>query len=260
MTPDDFHSFLNTGVFAFILTFVRVGTAIMIMPGIGNAFVPQNIRLYFALAFAFVIFPILQSKIPYPLPSTFQLFTMIIMEFIAGLFLGTIMRVLLAAIDTAGMIISTQSSLANAQLFNPAFASQGTVVGSFLTLAATVLLFATDLHHLMLTGIIESYNLFPINKLPSVGSMADVLVKEVGLSFMIALQMGAPFLVLVTILYVGMGVMSKLMPQVQVFMLAVPVQVILALITLSTVMSTMMLFWLTKFDEGYQFFYSILAK
>ncbi len=260
MTPDDFHSFLTTGVFAFMLTFVRVGTAIMVMPGIGNAFVPQNIRLYFALAFAFVVFPIIQSKIPYPLPSTFNLLTMIVMEFIAGLFLGTIMRVLLAAVDTAGMIISTQSSLANAQLFNPAFASQGTVIGSFLTLAATVLLFVTDLHHLMLTGIIESYNLFPINKLPPVGDMADVLVKEVGLSFVVAIQMGAPFLVLVTILYVGMAIMSKLMPQVQVFMLAVPIQVTLALITLSMAMSTMMLFWLSKFDEGYQFFYSLLVK
>ncbi len=260
MTPDDFQSFLTTGVFAFILTFVRIGTAIMLMPGIGNAFVPQNIRLYFALAFAFVVFPIIQSKIPYPLPTTFNLFTMIIMEFIAGLFLGTIMRVLLAAVDTAGMIISTQSSLANAQLFNPAFASQGTVIGSFLTLAATVLLFVTDMHHLMLTGIIESYNLLPINALPAFGDMADILVKQVGYSFVIAIQMGAPFLVLVTILYVGIAVMSKLMPQVQVFMLAVPIQVTLALITLSMVMSTMMLFWLTKFDEGYQFFYTLLAK
>jgi flagellar biosynthetic protein FliR len=72
--------------------------------------------------------------------------------------------------------------------------------------------------------------------------------------------MGAPFLILVTILYVGMAVMSKLMPQVQVFMLAVPVQIVLALITLSMAMSTMMLFFLTRFDEGIQFFYSLLAK
>lgn len=260
MAPDDFHSFLTTGVFAFMLTFVRIGTAIMVMPGIGNAFVPQNIRLYFALAFSFVVFPILQSKIPHPLPPTFLLFTMIAMEFVVGLFLGTVMRVLLAAIDTVGMIISTQSSLANAQLFNPAFASQGTVVGSFLTLAATVLLFATNMHHLMLMGIIESYNLLPINQMPSVGGMADILVKQVGLSFLVALQMGAPFLVLVTILYVGMAVMSKLMPQVQVFMLTAPVQIMLALLTLATVMSTMMLFWLDKFDQGYHFFYSLLGQ
>ena len=260
MTPDTFQSFLTTGVFAFILVFVRVGTAIMIMPGVGNAFVPANIRLYYALAFSFVIFPILQSKIPNPIPETMTLFIMILMEFLAGLLLGTIMRVLLGAIDIAGMIIASQSSLANAQLFNPAFASQGTVIGSFLTMAATLLLLVTDMHHLMITGIIESYNLILINDLPTMGDIANILVQEITLSFRMAVQMTAPFLIIVTIMNVGMGVMSKLMPQVQVFMLAVPIQITLSLITLAMVASTMMLFWLTKFDEGFQFFYSLATK
>ena len=260
MTPDNFQSFLTTGVFAFMLVFVRIGTAIMIMPGIGNAFVPANIRLYYALAFSFVIFPILQSRIPNPIPETFTLFTMIIMEFVAGLLLGTIMRVLLGAIDIAGMIIATQSSLANAQLFNPAFASQGTVVGSFLTMVATLLLLVTNMHHLMITGIIESYDLILINQLPSMGDIASILVQEISFTFRIAIQMTAPFLIIVTILNVGMGVMSKLMPQVQVFMLAVPIQVTLSLSTLTVIMATMMLFWLDKFDQGFQFFYSLVAK
>ncbi len=260
MTPDTVQTFLTTGVFAFILVFVRVGTAIMVMPGIGNAFVPANIRLYFALAFAFVIFPILQSRIPNPMPGTITLFTMIIMEFLAGLLLGTIMRVLLAAIDIAGLIIATQSSLANAQLFNPAFASQGTVIGSFLTMVATLLLLVTDMHHLMITGIIESYDLILINQLPSMGDIANILIQQVAFAFKIAIQMTAPFLIIITILNVGMGVMSKLMPQVQVFMLAVPIQVTLSLITLGIIMSTMMLFWLSSFDEGYQFFYTMATR
>lgn len=260
MTPDTFQSFLTTGVFAFILVFVRIGTAIMIMPGIGNAFVPGNIRLYFALAFCFVVFPVLQPHIPNPIPPTITLFMMIMMEFVAGLFLGTIMRVLLGAIDIAGMIIATQSSLANAQLFNPAFASQGTVIGSFLTMIATLLILVTDMHHLMITGIIESYKLIRINELPSMGDIANILIEEVEFAFRIAIQMTAPFLIIVTILNVGMAVMSKLMPQVQVFMLAVPIQVTLSLVTLSIVMSTMMLFWLTKYDEGFQFFYSLATK
>ena len=260
MTPDSFQSFLTTGVFAFILVFVRVGTAIMIMPGIGNAFVPANIRLYYALAFTFVIFPILQSKVPNPIPETITLFTMIVMEFIAGLLLGTVMRILLGAIDIAGMLIATQSSLANAQLFNPAFASQGTVIGSFLTMVATLLLLVTNMHHLMITGIIESYDLIMINQLPGMGDITNILIQEITLSFRIAIQMTAPFLIIITILNVGMAVMSKLMPQVQVFMLAVPIQIFLSLITLAMVVSTMMLFWLSNFDEGFGFFYSLITK
>lgn len=260
MTPDSVAEFVTTGVFAFILVFVRVGTAIMIMPGIGNAFVPANIRLYFALAFTFVIFPILQSRVPTPIPETFTFFTMIMMEFIAGLFLGTVMRVLLAAIDVAGMIIATQSSLANAQLFNPAFAAQGTIVGAFLTMVATLLLLVTDMHHLMITGIIESYDLILINQIPPLGDITNIIIQQVGFAFKIAIQMTAPFLIIVTLLNVGMGVMSKVMPQVQVFMLAVPIQVTLSLITLGIIMSTMMLYWLSSFDEGFHIFYKMATQ
>lgn len=260
MTPDSVQEFLTTGVFAFILVFVRVGTAIMIMPGIGNAFVPPNIRLYFALAFTFVVFPILQDRVPNPLPETFTFFTMIMMEFIAGLFLGTVMRILLAAIDIAGMIIATQSSLANAQLFNPSFASQGSIVGAFLTMIAILLLLVTDMHHLMITGIIESYDLILINQIPPMGDMANIIIQQVGFAFKIAIQMTAPFLIIVTLLNVGMGVMSKVMPQVQVFMLAVPIQVTLSLITLGIIMSTMMLYWLSSYDEGFHIFYKMATQ
>lgn len=255
MSPDTLNHFLTTGVFAFILTFVRVGTAVMIMPGIGNAFVPPNVRLYFALAFAFVLFPILQSRIPDPIPETITLFTMIIMEFVSGLVIGTVMRVLMAALDIAGMIIATQSSLANASLFNPAFSSQGTVISTFMTLTGVLLLFVTDMYQLMITGIIKSYDLFPVGQIPDMGSVAELMIKEIDLAFLVAVQMTAPFLVLVLMLYVGMGVMSKLMPQIQVFMIAVPIQIALALITMTMVMSGMMLLWLNRFDEGFQVFW-----
>jgi flagellar biosynthetic protein FliR len=250
----DLETFLTTGVFAFLLCFVRVGTAVMLMPGIGTAYVPQNVRLFFSLAFSFVLFPLLQSRMPNPLPDTFPLFSLILMEFIIGFFIGTISRVLMAAIDTAGMIVSTQSSLANAQLFNPALASQGSVIGVFLTLTAMMLLFATDLHHLLVLGIVQSYDIFPIGKEVDFGSMANFLTDTVAGAFAVGIQMTAPFLVLVLLLYVGMGIMSKLMPQIQVFMLAVPVQILLALVTLTLVISAMMLVWLAEYEKGMRFF------
>ncbi len=250
MGYNDLQSFLTTGVFAFMLTFVRMGTTIMIMPGIGNAYVPPTVRLHFALAFSFILFPFLQAKIPTPLPGTFMMVTLILMEFVVGLFIGTVCRVLLAALDVAGMIISTQSSLANAQIFNPAFAAQGSVIGGFITLAGTLLIFDTDMHQLIISAMIRSYELFPLGQVPDVGSMTALLVRQLSLAFTVGIQMTAPFLVVVMLLYIGMGIMSKLMPQVQVFMIAVPVQIWIALVLLSLVGSTMMLFWLNWFATG----------
>lgn len=246
----DLETFLTTGVLAFMLGFVRIGTAVMIMPGVGNTFVPIQVRLLFSLGFAFVLFPLIQAKIPKTLPGSDLLTLLILTEFVIGLFIGTVSRILMAALDVAGMIISMQSSLASAQLFNPAFAAQGSIVGTFLTLAGMVLLFSTDLHHLMILGIVQSYDVFPLGSVPDTESMAKVVVDHVGGAFAVGIQITAPFLLLVLLLYVGMGVMSKLMPQVQVFMLAIPVQILLALFTLVMVISAMMLVWLGYYQQG----------
>lgn len=252
----DLETFLTTGVFAFLMAFVRIGTAIMIMPGIGNTFVPANIRLYFALGFAFVFFPVIQPKLPAEIPGTGLMMTLLVFEFIVGMFIGMISRILMSALDVAGMIVSTQSSLANAQLFNPAFASQGSILSTFLTIAGMTLIFTTDLHHLMLIAIMQSYDIFPIGQSLDMGSMTELLTNAVAGAFAVGVQITAPFLVLVLLLYVCMGVMSKLMPQVQVFMIAMPIQIWLGLITLAMVFSGMMLVWLDQFSKGLQFFIS----
>jgi flagellar biosynthetic protein FliR len=250
----DLETFLTTGVLAFMMAFVRIGTAIMILPGIGNTFVPPNIRLYFALGFAFVFFPVIQTNLPAQMPSMPVLLTLLMFEFVVGMFIGMVARVLMSALDVAGMIVSMQSSLANAQLFNPAFSSQGSVLGTFLTLGGILLMFTTDLHHLMILGIVRSYDIFPVGDTPDVASMSELLTNAVAGAFMVGIQITAPFLVLILLLYIGMGIMSKLMPQVQVFMIAIPVQIYIALVTLALVISGMMLVWLDQFEKGMKFF------
>lgn len=250
----DLQTFLTTGVFAFMMAFVRIGTALMVMPGIGNTFVPANIRLYFALGFAFVFFPVIQGKLPPEIPGTAIMLTLLVFEFIVGLFIGLISRILMAALDVAGMIVSMQSSLANAQLFNPAFASQGSIIGTFLTITGMTLLFTTDLHHLMILAIMQSYEIFPVGHALDIGSMTELMTNAVAGAFAVGVQISAPFLVLILLLYVCMGVMAKLMPQVQVFMIAMPVQIWIALVTLAMVISAMMLIWLDQFSKGMHFF------
>ena len=250
----DLESFLTTGILAFMIAFTRIGTAVMIMPGIGNTFVPGNIRLYFALGFALVFFPIIQTALPPTMPATPVLLTIMMCEFVIGMFIGLIARALMAALDTAGFIVSSQSSLANAQLFNPAFASQGSVIGTLLTLSGVLLLFTTDMHHLMILAIVQSYDIFPVGKVPDVGSMSQLLTTAIAGGFMIGIQITAPFLVIILLLYIAMGVMSKLMPQVQVFMIAIPVQIYIALVMLALTVSAMLLVWLDHFDKGMKFF------
>lgn len=248
-------TFITQGVFAFMITFVRIGAAATIMPGIGDSFVPQNIRLYFAVALSFVLMPLVMPFLPSPVPSTVMLLVLIASEFIVGIFIGTVARILISALDTAGMVISMQSGLGNAQVFNPSMATQGSLVGALLSVTGVVMIFVTNMHHLLIYGLIGSYEVFPVGQIPDTGSMAELISKAVAGSFMVGIQIAAPFIVLSMMLYIGMGVLSRLMPQVQVFMLSLPLQITLSLLTLMLSFSAAMLFWLTKFDEGMMFFF-----
>lgn len=247
-------SFLAAGVFAFMLTFVRMGSAFMIMPGIGDSFVSSRIRLLFALAISFALFPLVIEYVPDPLPGTLALFTLIVMEFIVGLLIGSIARIFMIAMDTAGMVISMASGLGNAQVFNPSMATQGSLVGAFLSVTAVVFMFAIDLHHLLIMGVVESYSIFPLGIIPDTGSMAEIVTRAMSESFKIGVQIAAPFLVITLLIYTGMGVLARLMPQVQVFILVLPMQILLALLTMSFVIGTILMFWASRFEQGMIFF------
>jgi flagellar biosynthetic protein FliR len=249
-------SFLTTGVFAFMIIFVRFGTAMMIMPGIGDSFVPGNIRLYYALGLSLVVAPVMQPLVPDPIPAFNILLPLLVIEFITGLFIGTIARILMMALDTGGMLISLASGISNAQVFNPSLAVQGSVFGAFLSVTGVTLLFVTNLHHLLLHGLVESYQMFPIGGLPDTGSMAELMAKAVSASFVTGFQIALPFVIISLVLYVGMGVLTRLMPQLQVFMIAIPLQIMLALVTLAIVLSSIMLFFISRFEDGMVFFLS----
>jgi flagellar biosynthetic protein FliR len=246
--------YMTAGVFAFMLAFTRIGAAITIMPGVGDSFTPANIRLYIALGLSLCLAPVIMPYLPDPVPHTPVLLALIGMEFIVGLFIGTVARILMTALDTAGMVISMQSGLGNAQLFNPAFQTQGSLIGAFLSVTGVLVLFATNMHHLLFLGLAGSYELFPVGAVPDTGSMAEMVSAAIAGSFKIGVQIAAPFIVVSMCLYIGMGVLTRLMPQIQVFMLAMPLQILLSLVTLLLVVPSIFLFWVGRFEDGMIFF------
>ncbi len=248
--------FLASGVLAFMLTFMRIGTAAMVMPGIGDSFVNGRVRLHIALALSFILMPVVMPYIPSPIPPLYVLAGMIVIEMIIGLLIGTVARIFLIALDTAGMVVSAQSGLANAQVFNPTEATQGSLIGSLLTMTGAVLIFVTNLHHLLIIGFVESYQMFPMGTLPEVGSMAELMAKAVSTSFNTGLKLASPFIVVTLLIYVGMGVLSRLMPQVQIFLIVLPLQILLAIVLLGFVIAAIFTAWLGHYQSAILFFFS----
>ena len=105
-------------------------------------------------------------------------------------------------------------------------------------------------------GIMDSYELFPLGGIPDTGSMAELMAKMLSTSFAIGVKIGAPFIVLTLLIYVGMGVLSRLMPQVQVFLLALPLQILLAIILLMFTVTAIFTYWGAQFEDSMVFFMS----
>ena len=247
--------FLSTGIFTFMLTFTRLGAALMIMPALGDSFVSSRIRLLMAVAISFALSPIAAQYIPAQLPQTAAGFLYLAAtEMVIGLFFGTVARIFMMAMDTAGMVISTMSGLGNAQVFNPSMASQGSIMGAFLSVTGVVVLFSTNLHHMLIAGMLQTYELFPVGGVIPTGPFAQLASQTVSASFAIGLKIGAPFVVLTLIIYVGMGVLSRVMPQVQVFILALPLQIWLSLVLFVLMIFPLFGYWASEFEEGISFF------
>lgn len=238
-------------IFAFILVFSRIGSAIMIMPGIGDSFVSPEIRLLFALALSFVVMPALAPSLPPPPADVFGYVLLVGSETLLGIFIGTVMRVLMAALDTAGMVISMQAGFANVMVLNPAAGSQGSIAGALYAMAGTLLIMVTDLHHMLLASVFDSYALFPASGiLPDAGSMLDVVARAVDLAFKTGFSMAIPFIVVGVLLQIGFGILGRLMPQVQIFFLALPAQVLIGLVTLAMTFSAGILLWLNQTENA----------
>ena len=220
---------LPAEIFAIMLIFVRVGAATMLLPVYGEPFVSPRLRLLFALMVSFVVAPVLSKSLP-KMPESASLLTLLILgEVLIGVFLGTIARMFMAALTTAGMLIGYMSSLANALTNDPSAAQQGSIAGSFLSLVALLTIMTLDLHHMLLMAVVDSYALFVPGQVPPIADFSEMIARTVAETFVLSFQIAAPFVVVGLIFYLGLGLLGRLMPQMQVFFVAMPLQIAIGL-------------------------------
>jgi flagellar biosynthetic protein FliR len=239
---------LPVDVTVFALVFARVGTMVMVLPALGEANVPPRARLVLALALTLVMAPAVAHAYPAQAAGAVLAFAgLIISEIVVGLAIGLIVRMTLSAVQVAGNVIATQTGLAFSQTFDANQGTQSALVSMFLSLLAVTLIFATDLHHLLISGIEHSFTLFPPGRLPPVKDFAALATETVSGLFATGLQMSAPFLVFGLVIYAAAGVIARMMPQLQVFFIAMPLNILAGFVILGLSLSTMMFLFLDAF-------------
>ena len=211
------------------MIFARIGAVLMMLPGVGESYVPPRIRLSLALVVSLALWPVVAGSLP-ALPETLGgMAGWIIREVIVGLAIGALLRSFLTVLATAGEVVALQTTLAFAQTANPTQASPGSTISAFLMLFGTTLIFATNTHHLFIAGLVGSYELIaPVRPLVT-GDFATLAIRTVGDAFMLGIQLSAPVLVFAIIFNLASGLVGRVMPAFQVYFAAAPLSIILGL-------------------------------
>lgn len=241
---------VNLNLFAFLLIFARVGTALSLMPGFSSQQIFLRARVAFALAIALLMTPTLLPILPTEPASVSILFLLLASEILIGAFLGLVPRIMFGALQTAGTMISMVSSMANMFAMDPISEQQSSVFSSFLGTLAITLVFVTDTHHLMLAAISESYVVFDPAQGPIVGDMADYMAHRVADSFRIGIQISSPLIVSGMAYYLGLGIMGRLMPQLPVFFFGMPIQISMQIYLLMISLPAMMMVFMSFFTDA----------
>lgn len=240
---------LPAEIFGFLLITVRMAALIMVVPIFGERTIPQRARVGFAFAIALVVYPTISNSLPTMPASPVALMVLFIQELTIGLILGLSIRILLSSLHTAGSIIAFQTGLAAAQAFDPAQGTQSVIIAAFFNLIATVMILAADLHHLMLRGMIYSYQKFPVGEAVPITDFASLVTSFVAGSFLLGFQIASPFIVYGIIYNLGLGLVARMVQGFQVFFVGMPINIFMGFVLMMVLLSSIMNLFMSRFEE-----------
>ena len=225
---------------SFMLVFARIGAMVMLLPGFGETNIPVRVRLGIALALTLIILPLHRGAYQISMTSMAPLLVLMFHEIVIGVVLGATARVTLSALAVAGSVIAQQLGLGFVTSVDPTQGQQGVLIGNFLTILGLTLLFATDTHYLVIEALSASYTIFAPGELMPSGDIASLATRAFSGAFKIGIQLSAPFIVFGLVFNLGLGVLARLMPQMQVYFVGVPLSMLAGFLILAAILGTMM--------------------
>ncbi len=239
----------------YFFVFTRLGGVMMMLPGFGEVYVPMRIRLLTAVVLSLAITPVIADALPHTPLMGVETLVFMVREILIGFALGVIGRIILSALQVTASLIAYQTSLSSAMIFNPSSGSQDSAFSPYLLMGATALIFVTNMHYQIIEVFIKSYDAFPPTGGFPFADFKDMIVHVVGHSFNLGVKLATPFLIAGIIGNFAMGLLGRLVPQIQVFFMMMPAQVLLGLMVVMICVTTMLSLFMQDFFNLYQNLY-----
>ena len=216
----------------FFLVFLRVGAILMSIPVFDSRSIPFVFRMALALATGIIIFPMLNLS---AVPTSNNLIALGISmagEIILGLTIGYSVKLIFAGIQIAGQLAGYQMGLAIADVIDPSTSEQVPLLAQFNNLVGMLVFLSVNAHYWFIKALTESFSLVPPLSMSFGSSLVEMLIRLSGNMFVIAIQVGAPVIAAMLLTSVAFGLVARTVPQMNVFIVAMPLKIGIGLLFL----------------------------
>lgn len=216
----------------FTLVLGRIGGLFSAIPLFGGKSVPARIKIAISFAMALVFFPIIRPGLPVLPADALSLGLLVVRETLIGLSLGLLSQVIFSAVEFCGQVIGLQMGFSAAAQFDPTMGTQVSVLSMMQNLLAVLLFMVLGMHHIFIKAIIESYGLVPVGAWHVSGGLLQFIIAITTGIFILAVKLAAPVMASILASTVALGVMARSFPQMNVFMVSLPLSIGLGFIIL----------------------------
>ena len=222
----------TTDIQTFLLIFSRVVSVLWLLPIFSSKAVSVPFKAGVSLLIAYLLFDSIVVDRSFSSDPYF-LFLFVIKEVFIGISIGFFVRVLFTAVNVAGEIISIQSGFSFARFMDPLSMTQVTVIEQLKNLLAMMLFLAMDAHHILVRAIVASFRDVPIGSVTIQQSFFQYLITVSGRIFVTGFKIGAPIIVTLMFVEIALGMLSRMIPQINIFIEGVPLKILITVIMFS---------------------------
>ena len=224
----------------FLFLTIRIGAIVLSLPLLDSRNIPAQLKVLFILMLGVALYPLVQTQqvvIPQRLG---HLGLVVVSEMLIGLTIGFVAQLLFAGIQLGGEIISQQMGLNMATIFDPTSAHQISLVTHLQYVLAMLMFLSSSAHHWFIIAMAESLQSIPLAGLSTSGAVLPVILTLLGKMCVIAIQLAAPVSIALLLATLVLGVIARLVPQLNVFMLSFPATLGLGLVMLALALPAVM--------------------
>ncbi len=234
-----------------ILIFIRISTALITSPVLGSKIVPTLPKIFLSMLLAYIVYLTIDRNAITSVPTGYMLVVLSVKEAITGLVIGFMLQFVFWGVSYAGTLIGFDMGLTMAEVFNPASEDNNNVIGEILYYGALMIFFIINGHHYVISSLKFSFSVIPLGKFTLTKPVYDLIILYASSVFIIAVKIASPIMVSFFLVHIAEGIVSRIIPQMQVFFVTQPLKIGVGL-ALLTAITPLYLFIIKNLLQDYE--------